>query len=97
TVAYGVAVLAILAGGGLQRLRICGRVSDQIGSVLAATALPLPFLLGWLPAGPGWRLALFSAADVIVLRMFAYSVLRAAHRRELLTEPTVIVGASETG
>jgi lipopolysaccharide/colanic/teichoic acid biosynthesis glycosyltransferase len=97
TVAYGVAVLAILAGGGLQRLRICGRVSDQIGGVLAATALPLPFLLGWLPAGLGWRLALSSAAGVIVLRVLTYSVLRAAHRRDLLTEPTLIVGAGDTG
>ena len=60
---YGLAVLIVLAVTGLQRLRICLRVADQAGRILAAVALPLLILLPWMPATaaarrpcgrPGW-------------------------------------------
>jgi exopolysaccharide biosynthesis polyprenyl glycosylphosphotransferase len=94
---YAVAVLAVLAGGGQHRLRICLRVSDQAGRILAATAVPLLFVLPWLPAGRAARLGLCSAGLVIVCRCAACAALRAAHSRGLLTEPALMVGAGTFG
>jgi exopolysaccharide biosynthesis polyprenyl glycosylphosphotransferase len=93
TAAFALTMLAILAAGGQHRLRICLRVSDQAGRIVSAVALSLPVLLVWLPVGRAGRLALWSAALVITSRAAACAVLRAAHRRDLLTEPTLIVGA----
>ena len=94
---YALAVLVVLAGGGQHRLRICLRVSDQAGRILAATAVPLLFLLAWLPAGPAARLGLCSAGLIIVSRSAACAALRAAHSRGLLTEPALVVGAGTFG
>jgi exopolysaccharide biosynthesis polyprenyl glycosylphosphotransferase len=94
---YALAVLAVLAASGQHRLRICLRVSDQAGRILAATAVPLLFLLPWLPAGPAARLGLWSAGLVIVCRCVACAALRAAHRRELLTQPVLVVGTGTFG
>jgi exopolysaccharide biosynthesis polyprenyl glycosylphosphotransferase len=97
TLAYGGAVFIVLALGGHQRLRICLRVSDQAGRIAAAAAVPSALLLPWLPVGLAWRLALFSAISVIAARGIAGRALRAAHRRGLLTEPALVVGAGEMG
>ena len=69
TVLYALAVLTVLAATGLHRLRICLRVADQAGRVLAAVALPLLILLPWMPAASAARLALWSAGLVFVLRL----------------------------
>lgn len=97
TALYAVAVLAVLAAGGQHRLRICLRVSDQAGRILAATAVPLLVLLPWLPAGPAARLGLCSAGLVFICRSAACAALRAAHSRGLLTEPALVVGAGTFG
>src|SRR5260370_32380917 len=47
--AYALAVLAILAATGQHRLRICLRVADQAGRILAAVAVPPPTPRPWLP------------------------------------------------
>ncbi len=94
---YAVAVLIVLAVGGSHRLRVCLRLSDQIGRIVTAVALPLPFLLPWLRADRGWHLALWSAACVLVLRGMVYAVLRAGRYRGVLVEPTLVVGAGEMG
>jgi exopolysaccharide biosynthesis polyprenyl glycosylphosphotransferase len=94
---YAGIALAVLALGGQHRLRICLRVSDQVGRILTAAALPLPLLLPWLSAGLAWRLALSSAISVMVARSLACCALRAAHRRGLLIEPALVVGAGEMG
>jgi exopolysaccharide biosynthesis polyprenyl glycosylphosphotransferase len=91
--AFALTVLAILAVGGQHRLRICLRVSDQTARILSAVALSLPVLLLWLPAGQvGW-LALWTGGLVFTSRALVYAALRAAHRRGLFTEPTLVVGA----
>ena len=95
--AYAGAVLAVLALGGQHRLRICLRVSDQVGRIFTAAALPLPLLLPWLPAGLACRLALSSAVSVIALRSLVCAALRMAHRHGMLTEPALVVGAGESG
>jgi exopolysaccharide biosynthesis polyprenyl glycosylphosphotransferase len=92
--AYALAVAAI---GMQQRVRICLRVSDQVGRVLVACGLPVPFLLPWLASGLAWRLALFSAAAIVVTRSLAYATLRSLHRHGRLTEVTLIVGAGDMG
>jgi len=94
---YALAVIALLAADGQYRLRICLRVSDQAGRILTAAALPLLFLLPWLPAGTAAALGLCSAVLVIVCRSAAYAALRAAHRRGRLTEPALVVGAGALG
>ena len=94
---YALAMLTILAAGGQHRLRICLRVSDQIGRILAAAALPLPVLLLSLPAGEAVQFALWSAGLVIAARAAVNAALRAAHRRGLLTEPALVVGSGTFG
>ena len=94
---YALAVLAVLAVAGLQRLRICLRVADQAGRILAAVALPLLILLPWMPAAAAARLALWSAGLVLAFRVVTSAALRAAHRRGLLTEPALVIGAGTFG
>ena len=94
---YALAVLAVLAATGLQRLRICLRVADQAGRILAAVALPLLILLPWMPAAAAARLALWSAGLVFAFRVAVSAALRAAHRRGLLTEPALVIGAGTFG
>jgi lipopolysaccharide/colanic/teichoic acid biosynthesis glycosyltransferase len=97
SVLYALAVFAILAVGGQHRLRICLRVSDQVGRIVTAAALPLLLAALWLPAASAVRLALWSAGLVIALRIVACSALRAARRRGLLTEPALVIGAGTFG
>ena len=95
--AYLLAVLVILAATGQHRLRICLRVADQAGRILAAVALPMLVLLPWLPAGVALREALWSAGLVLALRVAVSAALRAAHRRGRLSEPALVVGAGTFG
>ncbi len=94
---YALAVLTIVAADGQHRLRICLRVSDQAGRILTAAALPLLFLLPWLPGGRAAALGLCSAGLVIVSRSAACAALRSARRRGLLTEPALVVGTGTFG
>jgi exopolysaccharide biosynthesis polyprenyl glycosylphosphotransferase len=94
---YALAVLFLLAVSGLHRLRICLRVADQAGRILAAAALPLLVLLPWMPAAQAARLALWSAGLLIAFRVAVSAVLRTAHRGGLLTEPALVVGAGTFG
>jgi lipopolysaccharide/colanic/teichoic acid biosynthesis glycosyltransferase len=94
---YALAVLGILAVGGQHRLRICLRVSDQVGRILTAAALPLLIVLLWLPADVAARLALWSAGLVIAFRIVACSALRAARRHGLAAEPALLIGAGTFG
>jgi len=96
-VLYALAVLALLAVTGQHRLRICLRVADQAGRILAAAAVPLLVLLPWMPAGAAARLAVWSAGLVFAFRVAVYAVLRAAHRGGLLTEPALVIGAGTFG
>jgi exopolysaccharide biosynthesis polyprenyl glycosylphosphotransferase len=94
---YAAVVLVVLAAGGQHRLRICLRVSDQVGRILVATAVPALALLAWLPATRVLGLALWSGGLVAASRALLNAALRAAHRRGLLTEPAVVVGAGTFG
>jgi exopolysaccharide biosynthesis polyprenyl glycosylphosphotransferase len=96
-VLYALAVLAVLAASGQHRLRICLRVSDQVGRIVIAAALSLLPLLPWLPAGYAVRLAFCSAGLVLVSRSAASAALRAARSRGLLAEPALVVGAGTLG
>jgi len=93
---YGLGVLVVLAAAGMLRLRICLRLSDQAGRVLASAAVPAVLLLPWLSAGHAWRLAAWSAGCLLAGRALAYSCVRMARQRGLLTEPALLVGAGET-
>ena len=94
---YGAGVLAVLASSGLHRLRICLRVSDQVGRIFGAAAPPLVVVLAWMPYAAGVRLALLSAVLVTVSRSAACAGLRAAHRRGRMLEPALVVGAGSVG
>jgi len=94
---YALAVLVALFAGGLHRLRICLRVSDQIGRILAAAALPALLLLPLLPAAAAVRLALTGAGLVVAVRLVACAVLRVAHRRGIATEPVLVLGSGTFG
>jgi exopolysaccharide biosynthesis polyprenyl glycosylphosphotransferase len=94
---YALAVLTILAAGGQHRLRICLRVSDQVGRILAAAVFPLPVLLLSLPAGEAVWFALWSAGLITAARAAMCAALRAAHRRGLFTEPALVVGSGTFG
>ncbi|HEY1643647.1 MAG TPA: exopolysaccharide biosynthesis polyprenyl glycosylphosphotransferase [Streptosporangiaceae bacterium] len=94
---YGLVALVALSAGGLHRLRICLRVSDQAGRILAATLLPGLLLLPLVPAASAVRLALVAAGLVIAARLITCTILRAAHRRGALGEPTLIIGSGTFG
>jgi len=94
---YSVAVLCLLAASRQHRLRICLRVSDQADRIAVAAALPLLLTVGWLPAGQAVWLVLWSAGLVFGCRVAACAALRTAHRRGLLTEPALVVGAGTFG
>jgi exopolysaccharide biosynthesis polyprenyl glycosylphosphotransferase len=94
---YIAVVLVILAAGRQHRLRICLRVSDQAGRILIATTVPVLALLVWLPATRVLWLALWAGGLVLVCRGLLCTALRAAHRRGLLTESAVVVGAGTFG
>ena len=94
---YVAAVLVVLAAGRQHRLRICLRVSDQVGRIVIATTVPALALLAWLPATRALWLALCSGGLVFICRGLLCTALRAAHRRGQLTEPAVVVGAGTFG
>jgi exopolysaccharide biosynthesis polyprenyl glycosylphosphotransferase len=94
---YALAALAALSLGGLHRLRICLRVFDQVGRILAAIALPTLVVLPLVPAREAVRLVLISAGLVIAFRLVAMTGLRAVHRLGLLAEPTLVVGSGTFG
>ena len=93
---YCCAALLAMSVSGLHRLRICLRVSDQLGRILAAIAGPLLILLPWLPGPAALRLVLWSAGLVLSARAVTCAALRAAHRRGHLTEAALLVGAGQT-
>ena len=97
SVGYAAAVLVILAATGQHRLRICLRVADQAGRIVAAAAVPLLILLPWVPDGTAAWQAAWSAALVIAFRIAVSAALRAAHRSGLLTEPALVIGAGTFG
>jgi exopolysaccharide biosynthesis polyprenyl glycosylphosphotransferase len=94
---YCCAALLAMSVSGLHRLRICLRMSDQLGRILAAVLGPLLILLPWLPGPAALRLVLWSAGLVLCARALACTALRAARRRDYLTEPALLVGAGQTG
>ena len=96
-VGYTGAVLAILAGTGLHRLRISLRVSDQAGRLVAVATMPLLALLLWQPAGHALRLVVLSAATLVAARVAVSAAVRALRRRGLLAERALVVGAGQTG
>ena len=51
--AYAALVFVALSASGLHRLRICLRVADQAGRIIAAAALPAVALLPWLTGRAG--------------------------------------------
>ena len=95
--AYAVVAFLALSASGLHRLRICLRLSDQVGRILAAVVTPVAVLLPWAPATPALRLAAVAAGLVLALRWAGYAALRAARRSGHLTERALLVGAGETG
>jgi exopolysaccharide biosynthesis polyprenyl glycosylphosphotransferase len=95
--AYVTGVLLSLSLSGLHRLRICLRVSDQAGRILAVVALPVLLILPWTTPGSALRLVAWSAGAVLAVRCGGYAVIRAAHRRGRLTESAMLVGAGRTG
>jgi lipopolysaccharide/colanic/teichoic acid biosynthesis glycosyltransferase len=98
---YVAAVLAVSAASRLHRLRVCLRACDQAGQLCVAAAVPLLGLLAWPFGAPEptalVRLFLAAVACVLGTRLAACAALRAAHRRGLLTERAVVVGAGTFG
>jgi exopolysaccharide biosynthesis polyprenyl glycosylphosphotransferase len=94
---YALVALASLHLGGLHRLRICLRVSDQLGRILVAIVLPVLALLPLLPTRNAVRLAAISAGLVIAFRLATMTALRVVRRLGRLTEPALIVGSGTFG
>ena len=97
---YAAAVFLVLSAIGLHRLRICLRVGDQSGRIMAAVALPVPALaVAALDLGAGTRLALAvgTAGLLLATRVAACAVLRSAHRRAGRPSGPLLVGAGTRG
>ena len=88
--ACAAATLCLLAGGGRYRLRITLRLGDELPGIAVCAALPALLL-----ATPGYALA--AVAGLAVGRSVSYAALRAARRRGLLGERTLLVGAGKLG
>ncbi|MGW0889754.1 sugar transferase [Saccharopolyspora sp. NPDC002578] len=91
---YVAVVLVVLAVDGGQRLRICLRVGDQVPRLAGAAAVPAALLVPWTESG--W-LAPAGAGALVLARGAGGAGMRAAHRRGLLVEPVLIVGAGPVG
>jgi exopolysaccharide biosynthesis polyprenyl glycosylphosphotransferase len=94
---YVTCALLGLFASGLQRLRICLRMSDQAGRIVAMLALPVLLIMPWTAAGSALRLVAWSAGLVLAVRAAGCVAIRAARRHGWLTEPAVLVGAGPTG
>ena len=90
--AYAGLVFVALSVSGLHRLRICLRVADQAGRIVAAAAVPVVAVLPWMSAGAALRLAVLSAGLLIAARAGVSAALRAARRRGRLTERALLIG-----
>jgi lipopolysaccharide/colanic/teichoic acid biosynthesis glycosyltransferase len=96
-VGYGLLVLAAMAVAGLYRPRIGARVSDQAGRLAVVAALPTLALLPWTPADTAIRAAASTAGLLIGLRAATAASQRAARKRGLLMQQTLIIGAGQAG
>jgi exopolysaccharide biosynthesis polyprenyl glycosylphosphotransferase len=92
-----VVVAAVLATGGLYRVRITPRVSDQAGRIAAAAAVAALATAAWLPPAGTLRLAAAGAGLVLAARAVAQAMLLAARRRGLVREPALVIGTGTTG
>jgi lipopolysaccharide/colanic/teichoic acid biosynthesis glycosyltransferase len=98
-VVYAAAVFVALHATGRHRLRICLRLFDEIGLIVASALVPVILLLPWLRSGDQVRrIVLLVATSTFLLltgRAVLYAVLRAAHRAGRLTDATLIVGTAD--
>jgi lipopolysaccharide/colanic/teichoic acid biosynthesis glycosyltransferase len=95
---YAAGVYVVLASMGVQRLRICLRVSDQVGRLLAAVVVPLPLLLLFgQPSADALRLTVAAAGVLAGVRSAVSYGLLAGRRHGLFSERALVVGAGETG
>ncbi|MGP4020272.1 sugar transferase [Saccharopolyspora sp. 5N708] len=90
---YALAVLAVLAAQGQHRLRICLRVSDQLPQLAIACGAPLLVLLPWRSGGELLLQGCAGLVGLLLARGGLHAALRAAYRRGLLGEPTLLVGS----
>ncbi|NHD16913.1 exopolysaccharide biosynthesis polyprenyl glycosylphosphotransferase [Actinopolyspora sp. BKK1] len=92
---YSCGVLAILAARGAHRLRLCRRASDDVGSALVATGLPLLAFLPWSSARRVLLVGTCAAGALVCARVTTAVVLRSLHSWAGLSEQVLIVGRSE--
>ena len=94
---YAAAVFLVLSAIGLQRLRISLRVTDQLGRIIVAAAVPALAVAPWIAASHAVALAAGTAGLLFATRVAASAILRSAHRHGRLTERAVLVGAGPDG
>jgi exopolysaccharide biosynthesis polyprenyl glycosylphosphotransferase len=100
--AYGAAVLALLACSGSQRLKIDLRLEREIPALITWIAAPLLVIAAFLSDDPESfeavsHVAVATAVLVLLGRRLTYSAIRAARERAWAPEPTLVVGAGEVG
>jgi exopolysaccharide biosynthesis polyprenyl glycosylphosphotransferase len=100
-VAYVLVALALLSLGAVRANRIDPRLSEDAGWLLGRTGIAvcvvLPFVGSSAAASEVLLLAPVAALFVAVGRGLAYLAVRAAKRRHLVGERTLIVGGGEVG
>lgn len=79
------------------RVRLCLRVTDELGRLTLAAGMPALVLAVFVPAPAAVWLALGGVTGLLAARGLAYGALRAARRRGQLVEAALIVGAGEMG
>jgi lipopolysaccharide/colanic/teichoic acid biosynthesis glycosyltransferase len=97
SVAYLVAVFAVLACRGTQRPRICPRVSDQVPWLVGAVVLALPVLLPATSAVAALRLCGWSALFVVGGRLALGWCYRTARGHGIGLRSALVVGADPVG
>ncbi|MEU6132195.1 sugar transferase [Saccharopolyspora sp. NPDC047091] len=91
---YVAAALVAVGIDGGHRARLCLRVGDQVPRLALDAAVPAALLLPWTGAGV---LVPAGAGALVLARIAGVAGLRAAHRRGLLVEVVLVVGAGATG
>ena len=98
-IAYGLAVMAVLAIAGSYRIGISPSLARDAGRLAGCAAVPAlgAALLAPSSAPDMVRLGAFAAVGLVVARMASYRMLRLGRSRGWLVEPTLIVGAGRVG
>lgn len=92
---FALVALAVVADGGLYRVRICARAADQVPRLTAAAGLAALVLLPFPHSKSVLFAALYGAGFLVAGRIAGGVALRCARTRGRLADPAIVIGSGE--